>query len=392
MTIDFSYTVEQDELRSQARQFFADHVTPELRAELAERRDEHVPSFHRLLGEHGWVGLQWPAQYGGRGLGHIEGGIFAEEAFRAAAPVLAASLASIIGSTLIRAGSEELKERFLPGTIRGELVYCLGYTEPEAGSDLASLQTRAVARGDDWVINGSKMFTSLAHVADYMFCAARTDPDAPKHKGITVFLVPMDQVEVQPVHTLGGFRTNATFLDDVVVGGDNVVGEVNGGWKVLAVALDYERSGTHRVGQAKRSLSLLADVVRRDGDRSGDPVIRATLGRLYAETRAAEVLAYSVAWMQSQGMVPNKEASMGKVASTELMQEMTDVALDILGDVGVLGRGAIGVLADGEMEEEFRNTVRFTVTGGTNEIQRNIIAQRGLGLPREEVGVGPSSV
>ena len=392
MTIDFSFTVEQDELRSQARRFFADHVTPELRAELAERRDEHVPSFHRLLGEHGWVGLQWPARYGGRGLGHIEGGIFAEEAFRAAAPVLASSLASIIGSTLIRAGSEELKERFLPGTIRGELVYCLGYTEPESGSDLASLRTRAVKDGRNWVINGSKMFTSLAHVADYMFCAARTDSDLPKHKGITVFMVPMDQVKADPVYTLGGFRTNATFLDDVVVGEENIVGEVNGGWKVLAVALDYERSGTHRVGQAKRCLGLLADAVRADGDRRGDPVVRATLGRLYAETRAAEALAYSVAWMQSQGMVPNKEASMGKVASTELVQDMTGVALEIIGESGQLGRGAFGAFADGELEEEFRNTIRFTVTGGTSEIQRNIIAQRGLALPREEVSVGSASV
>ncbi|MCZ7526788.1 MAG: acyl-CoA dehydrogenase family protein [Acidimicrobiia bacterium] len=382
MAVDFSLTAGQETLRREARRFFAEHLTAEVRSELAERGDEHVPSFHRLLGEQGWIGLQWPREYGGRGAGFVEGAIYQEEAARAGAPVLASSIAAIIGNTLIRLGSDELKARFLPATVRGELVFCLGYTEPEAGSDLASLRTRATRRDGSWVINGSKMFTSLAHVADYMFCAVRTDPDASRHRGISVFLVPMDQVEVHPVLTLGGFRTNATFLDDVVVGDDNLVGEVDRGWDVLAVALDYERSGTQRVGQCKRMLALLARAVGGDDTLLDDVVVREALGQLEAEVRSAEVLAYSVAWMQAQGLVPNTEASMSKIVATELVQRITGTALDLLGSRAALARDALGAIAEGELEEEFRNTIRFTVTGGTSEIQRNIVSQRGLRLPR----------
>jgi alkylation response protein AidB-like acyl-CoA dehydrogenase len=231
--------------------------------------------------------------------------------------------------------------------------------------------------GGDFVITGAKMFTSLAHVAQYMLCAARTDADAPPHRGITVFLVDMKNVRVSPIWTLGGFRTNETFLDEVLVPAENVVGELNGGWRVLMTALDFERAGTSRVGQAKRLLAHTAAAIDPD-----DACAVEALGRLYGEVLAVETLAYEVAWMQSQGATPTKEASLVKIAGTELVQRVAEEGTAALGPRGLLARGARGVLADGELEEEYRNTVRYTVTAGTNEIQRNIVAQRGLGLPR----------
>jgi alkylation response protein AidB-like acyl-CoA dehydrogenase len=308
----------------------------------------------------------------------VEASIFQEEAARAGAPMLASNLNSIIGNTLIVHAGDELRARVLPPTIRGETVFCLGYSEPGSGSDLASLSTRAARVRGGYVVSGSKMFTSLAHVADYMVCAAKTESEAPAHRAITVLLVPMEHVQVEPIWTLGGFRTNATFLDDVFVAQENVVGEVGGGWKVLMTALDFERAGTIRVGQAKRLLALAC----RSAEGLDEPERRSALGRLEAELLAAELLAYEVAWMQSLALAPTKESSLAKVAGTELVQRVADTALDWLGTRGLLARGAVDVAAGGELEEEYRNTMRFTVTAGTNEIQRNIIAQRGLGLPR----------
>lgn len=376
--MELGFNPREERFRADVVAFFERHVTADVRRELAQRRDEYVPSFHARLAAEGWIGLQWPEAYGGRGLGHIEAAIFLEEAARRGAPLLASYLSSVIGNTMIELGSDELKHRFLPPTIAGDIVYCLGYSESEAGSDLASLRARADRVEGGFRIFGAKMFTSLAHVAQFMVCAARTDPDAPNHRGLTVFLVPMDGVKVDPIWTLGGFRTNATFLDGVFVPEENILGEIHGGWRVLMMALDYERAGTSRIGQAKRLLSFAAAAAD-----AGDAVALETLGRLEAEVVAAELLAYQVAWMQSRGHAPTKEASLAKIAGTELVQRVADAGTRLIGTTALLARGANGAAFEGELEEEYRNTVRFTVTAGTNEIQRNIVAQRGLALPRE---------
>jgi hypothetical protein len=377
--MDLSFESQQDELRQRARSFFRSHVTRDVRRELAEEGSEFVRSFHRQLGKEGWIGLQWPSDFGGAGAGHVDGAILQEEAALAGAPMLASNISAIVGSTVIQHADDQVIRQFLPGLVSGETVMCLGYSEPEAGSDLASLSTRAERQGDSWVITGGKMFTSLAHVADTMFCLTRTSDEGAPHHGLTMFLVPMDKVRVAPVWTLGGFRTNATYLDGIEVSDADRVGAPGRGWKVVMTALDFERAGTARVGQAKRLIGLVCRELQARGAAAADWSV---VAHLWARTVALEALAYEVSWLQERGESSTRESSMAKVAGTELVQEITRAALDLLGASALLARGAPGAIAEGELEVEYRNAMRYTVTAGTNEIQRNIIAQRGLGLPR----------
>jgi len=369
---------------ARARDFFAEALTPAVRAELVEGGSEYVESFHRRVGSDGWIAMQWSEEYGGGGGTKSHGAALQEEAAFAGAPMLASNLGAIVGDALITHASPELVKRFLPGIAAGETVMCLGYSEPEVGSDLASLQTKAVADGDDWIISGSKMWTSLAHVADYMFCACRTDPAESRHKGISLFMVPMEDVGVEPVWTLGGFRTNVTFLDDVRVPGANLVGELNGAWKILMSALDFERAGTctARVGQTRRVLALMWRCLEEQGELNRAHEARQELAEISAGVAATAELAYRVARMQTDDLACTAESSIAKIAGTELLARATDLAISLVGPTGLLARGAPGAFADGELESELRNAVRFTVTAGTNEIQRNIMARHGLGLGR----------
>ena len=379
--MDFSLTENQTSLRAEALQFFSDAMTPDVVREMRNSDSEFVPSFQRRMGNSGWIGVQWPTEFGGRGFGPIESAIVQEEAAFAGAPMISPNINSIVGSMLIKAGTAEQQAKFIPGISCGETVFCLGYSEPEAGSDLASLKTRAERSGDSWIINGQKVFTTLGHVADFMFCAARTDPAAPKHHGITLFLVPLEDVVVQPVYTLSGFRVNASFLDDVRIDDGMRVGDVNGGWRLLSDALDVERSGTARVGQAKRLLEVLVGVAREA--HASDDHVKVRLGQIWARVLGAEALAYEVAWLLSIDRVCSTQASMAKVVGTELVRDMADFGLELLGSRGVLQIGAKGLGIDlGELEFTFRDAVRFTVTAGVNEVQRDLIARRGLNLPK----------
>ncbi|MEW6473102.1 MAG: acyl-CoA dehydrogenase family protein [Actinomycetota bacterium] len=380
-----SRTPDVGAFRERARSFFARAVTPEVRRELRDRRDEHVPSFFSRMANEGWISMPWPERYGGGGASAVENAIFQEEAAFAGAPTLAANLNSIIGNTLITVGSESLKRSFVGGLAAGEHLFCLGYTEPEAGSDLAALRTRAVLDGDEYLVNGAKIFTSLAHVATHVFLAARTEANGERHAGLSVLIVDMDSpgITIDPVWTLGGFRTNMTFYDNVRVPADRIVMGPGQGWKVLKVALDFERSGTLRVGEAARLLELIrSEVGKRESSPPGSVEAR-RYGALATRTRAARALCYKVARMQASGIVPHMEASMAKVVGTELVQSIADAGLDLLGQSALASAGSPWAPADGELEAEYRNTVRFSVTAGTNEIQRNIIAERGLGLPRD---------
>lgn len=367
-----------------ARAFFREAVTEQVRAELLIERGEFVGEFHRLLGETGWISLQWPPEYGGGGGTQLDGSIVQEEAALAGAPMLASNLSTIVGNTLIHSGPPDLARQLLPGLADGTTVVCLGYSEPEAGSDLASLRTRAVRDGDHWVISGSKMFTSLAHVADFMVCACRTNPDEPRHRGISIFMVPMDDVEVRPVFTLGGFRTNATFLDEVRVPQANLVGELNGGWRVLMQALDFERAGTvtARVGQTRRVLALTYAALLEQGRLNALEPRRSELSDMIARLCAVRELAYDLADRLDAGVGMPAHASAAKVVATETLQAVTSIALDLLGPLGQLGPGAEDAAAEGQIQEEFRNAVRYSVTAGANEVQRNLVASFGLGMSK----------
>lgn len=372
-----------DDLRRRARSFFADAMNNDIREELRNLGSEYVPSFHKLLGSEGWIGLQWPEEVGGGGAGQLEGAIFQEEAALAGAPMLASNLSSIVGNTLIDLASKDLQERHLPGLISGESVFCLGYSEPDAGSDLSSLKTRATRDGDVWLMSGTKTFTSLAHVADFMLCLARTEYETDDdHAALTVFVVPMKDVRVEPIWTLGGFRTNTCYLDSVEVGDDSRLGGRGEGWKVVMRALDFERAGTAaaRVGQMERLFGQVLDEANHRGGLT--PAQEERAAQLWARVLAVRALTYEIAALYDNGAPSTVRSSVVKVAGTELLQEITRFGVDALGPRATVAASSPFSIADGDIESEYRNAVRYTVTAGTSEIQRNIIAKRGLGLGR----------
>jgi alkylation response protein AidB-like acyl-CoA dehydrogenase len=267
---------------------------------------------------------------------------------------------------------------------RAEIFWCQGFSEPESGSDLASLQTRAVLDGDSYVVNGQKIWTSNAHHADWIFLLARTDPDAPKHRGISFFLVDMRSpgITVQPlINMTGGHGFNQVFFDNVRVPRQNLVGEENRGWYIAATTLDFERSGINRIAAAVRVLDGLIDHVRGSTSLKTE-AIRNQLAELKIEFDLGRMLAYRVAWMQSRKLIPNYEASMSKLFGSEVQQRLANFALNTLGLHGQLAHGSRSVLFDGRIEQYYLSTVSVTIAAGTSEVQRNIIATRGLGLPR----------
>ena len=290
-------TAEQHSLRKQLRTYYRDLFTPELRAALNAEWDDMGGSVFRQvvarMGADGWLGIGWPKEYGGQGRGPLEQFIFWEETYRARAPLPIIAV-NTIGPTVIRYGTEEQKQLLLPGIVRGELHFGVGYTEPGAGTDLASLTTRAVRDGDDWVINGQKIYTTHAHDADYIWLAARTDPDAPKHKGITIILVPTSSpgFSVTPIHTLGGERTNATYYEDVRVPVANTIGPENGGWTLITSQLNHERITLATPGVADRALDEVwawaAKTKRADGPHHRRAVGAAEPRALLREARRAE--------------------------------------------------------------------------------------------------------
>jgi alkylation response protein AidB-like acyl-CoA dehydrogenase len=367
--------------RGEVREFLREHLGAEVLARMRSTGTFHDAGFHRALAEHEWVGMAWPRADGTSARTPFETAVFADEAGYAHAPVDGLQTSNIVAQVLLRVGTEEQRARFVEPIRRGELLVCLGFTEPEAGSDVAAARTRAVRDGDEWVITGSKMFTTLAHVSDYVFLLTRTDPDVAKHEGLTVFLVPLDAagVEIRPVETLGGERTNVTFYDGVRVPDSYRVGEVDGGWAVMAVSLDVERAGADYAAQARR---VLDETVRAVSARAiDDPLLRERLARLTEAVRSAELSAWRVVRLVAEGRPINVEASMAKLLGAVVFQRVCEECLDALGPRGL-------VVADddedpaGWVEAAWRHSKVTSIYGGTSEVQRNIIAQRGLGLPR----------
>ena len=316
--------------------------------------------------------------------------IYNEEMAYFRAPTRDVSIGTeLVGPTLMLYGTEEQKSRYLPEIASGEVVYCQGFSEPESGSDLASLQLRAEEDGDDYVLTGSKIWTSGAHRATRCYLMTRTDPEAPKHRGISVFIADMDApgIEVRPILNMFDIHYfNQVFFDNVRVPKANMIGEKNRGWYVAATSLDFERSGVGRFAANQRSLEelvRLAKETRVNGrPLSEDPVLRNRLADLWVANGAGRMVAYNVAWMQSEGLVPNKEASVSKMMGSEIAQRIHALGVDMLGLYGVLDRGSGWAFMNGRLAWEWMDSISFTIRAGTSEIQRNIIATRGLGLPR----------
>jgi 3-oxocholest-4-en-26-oyl-CoA dehydrogenase alpha subunit len=355
------------------RAFLAKAVDEKVLEEVREGRNEHSPTFYRRLVEEGWVGLHWPKEVGGRGLSPIVFGTMLEEAAAAGAPITSFMITSIIGSTLLAFGRPEQVQDWIPKVVAGEMSFCLGYSEPDAGSDLASLKTAAVRDGAEYRVSGQKVFTSLANVASHVFLATRTDPSVAKHRGITMILVPLSNpgITITPIWTMGGFRTNAVYYDDVSVGEGQRVGDENAGWGVLMGALAFERTAVGRVGLGRRLLATLAPEVWRHKEESWE--VR-SFGELAAFWKGVRVLTQRASAIQNRGDSPAVEAALAKLAGTELAQTVARYGMDAVGVAGLIEEDAF------PLTKEYRDSLRHSVTGGTSEIQRNIIAKLGLGL------------
>jgi len=384
------YTPEQEALSDQLRKYFAGLVTPEYQAELATT-EGGGPLYHetvRRLGADGWLGVGWPKEYGGQGRTPIEQFIFFDEASRAGI-MLPMLTINAVAPAIMEHGSAEQKAKYLPAILRGECHFAIGYTEPSSGTDLASLRTRAVRDGDHWVINGSKLFTSQAEFADYIWLAARTDPDAPKHKGISMFVVSTRApgYKITALPTMGDVRTNATYYEDVRVPADALVGQENGGWWLITTQLNHERIALSAVGFVDRIFHDVCAWTREtrlaDGGRVIDrPWVQLHLARVQAKMEVLKLLNWQQAWSMARGTLNFAEASAVKVFGTEFYVEAYQLLLEVLGEAGALKGTSPGAILKGRVERMYRATLILTFGGGTNEVQRDIIAMAGLGMPR----------
>jgi len=381
--------------RIEVRDFIARELPPGLRQPdeavlgVGVGEDMRDQEWLRKLATRGWVAPAWPKEYGGAGMSVAQQFVYNEEMARARAPRPNFLAIGLIGPTIIVHGSDEQKKEYLPGIMSGEVYWCQGFSEPGSGSDLASLQSRAVQDGDDYVINGQKIWTSGAHRADKIMVLARTDNDVPKHKGISCFVVDMRApgISVQPLTNMAEMHSfNEVFFDNVRVPRKDMIGEINRGWYVATTTLDFERSGIISAISLEELLKEIAEAtrsLRHDGSAGLTAGGRLELADRFVETRIAIMFSYRIASMQSKGLIPNMEASIMKLYSSELAQRIALTASRLGGLYGQLGPDSAYAPMNGRIERMYRILPGSTLAGGTSEIQRNIIAQRGLGMPRE---------
>ena len=377
--MDFSFSEKAERFRQEVRDF------------LAREWPQDEKAFRRKLAEKGWLGLSIPEKYGGQGRSIEEQYVFLEELAYAGVAYtehFTSIGTDIVAPTLLRFGSEQQKQKFLPAIARGEVEFCLGYTEPNAGSDLASLETRAVREGDHYIISGTKMYTSVAEKADYCWLAARTDPDAPRHRGISLFIVDMKSpgIGIQPLWTMGDRRSNITFWDNVRVPRENLVGEENHGWEYITCALDFERLVLCHIAGIRAIFDRLLGYVKSAGHDKhllrDNPIVRTKLAQLSVELEVGQLLTWRALSILMKGAVPHYEVSMQKVFTTELLQRLAHLGTQILGLYGQLKPECELAPLSGEFERLYRSAVMWTFGAGSSEIQRTIIALRGLGLPK----------
>ncbi|MEX0782251.1 MAG: acyl-CoA dehydrogenase family protein [Dehalococcoidia bacterium] len=388
--MEFKFTAEHETLRTEVKGFLKEAVPAgpgPARPTSQENWDEQIV-FVKKLAAKNWVAPAWPQEYGGLSWSHIKQMIFSEELAYAGAPDAGRVFnVGMIGPTLIVHGSPEQKKEHLPRITAGDVTWCQGYSEPGAGSDLASLQARAVRDGDDYVVNGQKIWTTGAHHADWCFLLVRTDPEAPKHKGISFLLADMKSpgITVRPIVNMAGYHEfNEVFFEDVRVPVSNRVGEENNGWYVAMTLLDFERSNVASIAANQRTLELLSTYLRENNSGgSYKDIFRHRIADLWVANETGRLLSYRTAWMQEAGQIANYEASVIKIFATELAQRITNFGVNLMGPRGALEPDSKSVAYDGIMEKGHLSNVSPTIYSGSSEIQRNIIATRGLGLPRD---------
>lgn len=385
--MDFGLSEAQLRLRQDVRAFCLEQRTPELIDETYWNYTwgPLTRQYLQKAGARGWLTPTWPKKYGGLEASHVDDLIIAEEmAYHLMRPSSVG--ASMAGPTIMRFGSDDQKDDYLPRIARGEVGFSLGYTEPQAGSDLAALDIRAVDDGDDFVLNGMKTFNTASHFSEYHWLGARTDPDAPRHRGVSLMIVDLRSpgITIRPLWTMAGYRTNEVYYDNVRVPKKNLVGVRGRGFQEIAVALDFER-----MFLSAPLARLLDDILEytREADSRGkplaaDPLVRHQLAEVAADVEACRLFAFRLAWILDQGRVPNYESAMAKVFITESLNRLTHVGMKILGPFGQLQRGSKWAPFSGCLEHDQRHQVVETIYAGTSEVMRNIIAQRGLGLPR----------
>jgi alkylation response protein AidB-like acyl-CoA dehydrogenase len=385
--MELAYTPEQERLRQEIRAYFADLMTPEVEAEVAQGETGGPACLEavRQMGRDGWLALGWPKEYGGRGATDVEQFIFFNESWRVGAPIPFLTI-NTVGRTIMEFGTEAQKQAFLPKIAAGELHFSIGYTEPGAGTDLASLTTRADRDGDEWRINGQKIYTSLASYADYIWLAARTDQDAPKHKGISIFLVPTTDpgFSYSKISTMVNASTYNTFYDDVRVGDDAVVYGVNRGWDLIVNQLNYERVSLGPPGMVELIfedvLAWAQQTKGPDGRRVADQEwVQLNLARVHAKLKVVKLFNWKVA---AQGGTNAADSSATKVFATELYTEAYRLLMEIIGPAAYLHRDSPGAVLAGRIERAFQGCLILTFGGGVNEVQRDLIALFGAGLPR----------
>lgn len=395
--MNFQFTEKDEEFRKEIQEFLKKEL-PEGWGGLEESVQEadgwtNYKAFMKKLGEKGWLTMSWPKEYGGMAATPMEQLVFMEEMSYNRAPAM--SIATTwVGPTILRYGTEEQKKKYLPGISSGEIDMSLGYSEPNAGSDLASLQTRAVRDGDVYIVNGQKVWTSLAHRSEYCWLAARTDPEARKHQGISMFVVDINTpgITIRPIIDIRGFHAfNEVFFDDVKVPAANRVGEENQGWYILATALDLERTsfggGINVTADAQHLLEDLVKYVKetkRNGEPlANDPIIQHKIAKCAVEIEVSRLLAYRLSCMANENIIANYEASVSKLFGSEMSQRLAKTGMEILEFYSQLEMPSKWTPLKGRIEQLYLWTLANAIGAGTSEIQRNIIAMRGLGLPRK---------
>jgi alkylation response protein AidB-like acyl-CoA dehydrogenase len=385
-----AYTPEQERLRRELREYFAGLMTPERREALAAGGDygsgEVYKEVVRQMGADGWLALGWPEEYGGRAGSMLDQLIFTDEAAVAGAPVPFLTI-NTVGPTIMKFGTENQKRFYLPRIAAGEIHFAIGYSEPEAGTDLASLRTRAVRDGAEYVINGHKMWTSLISYADYVWLACRTDPDAPKHKGLSIIIVPTDAPGFSwtPVRTVSGPTTSATYYSDVRVPAANLVGEENRGWPLITNQLNHERVALTSSAPVRHALAEVREWAQAtklpDGRRVIDQEwVQVHLARVHAKAEFLKLVNWKIAWGVERGLSP-ADASATKVFGTEFATEAYRLLMEVLGAQAYVRTGSPGAVLRGRVERMHRSSLILTFGGGTNEVQRDIVAAVGLGMP-----------
>ncbi len=393
--MDFRFSPEEDAFRGRIQTFLKESLPADWSGVYPDAyfHDEYwsfVRAFTTKMAEKGWLTLPWPREYGGQALPIMQQVVLTEELSYHRAPYRDVMMGiQLVGPTLMIHGTPEQKARWLPPIAAAKEIWCQGFSEPGSGSDLASLQTRAERDGDDYVVNGSKIWTSGAHRSDNCILLTRTDPNAPKHKGISAFILPMDTpgITIRPIlNPLNVHYFNQVFFDNVRIPKANIIGDENRGWYVATTTLDFERSGVGSFATNQRTLDELAmlakDTPWRGRTAADNPVYRHALAEVAIANHAGTMIAYRVASMQGQGLVPNNEASASKLLGSEIQQKIAAVGVRLLGLYGQIDRHSRYAPIQGRIMAEYLHAIPATIRGGTSEGQRNIIATRGLGLPR----------